>query len=241
MSELLELLKPNSIRSTSARILSDTPITEGTESKSRIRLQIGERQIDMIRRTLSCDQDVPIPELIGFSERKSGALSEEYAFSIQLLLQRGLPVPPTVRILSPTEVVVTDVVAGGGLVYDVKAQAMEKMYYAQNRDRSQIAHNDTVFLSTDQQEATMQAIAIGNLATEQAVLLAEDSPFHIVFDSQQNWELMILDIAKMKIAESQEHFRTYLADLGIDLQMYNTTIVDRWVRSVKSLQDFLRK
>lgn len=238
MKELIELRKHTG-KTTIAYVFSETPILEGTEPKNLLDLQIGNRTVSMLRRNL--DPEFSTPELIGFDTSDNFSLADQYVFSMNMLQQRSLPVPQVARSISENQVVVSNVVANGGYIYDIKEQSMNRLYRANGRN-APLSGPDISFTQLDLGRFAHSSERIAQQASLHAIMLPDDSSFHIIFRPNKQWDIMILDIARMKIGmDTNVMNHHFLSNYGQDLQSFNDRIVQMWNRSAQTLQAALKK
>lgn len=194
MSEDVSLLNTlNNKRSLFSSIIDPQNIVDGSENKKYLQLEKRGHEISLVKREISTEEMLPIMK--GFNEGELGdTLAEKYAFAVRLMKKRGMPVVDTVRVISDNEVAVTNVVANGGWVFDLKTERL-KLYLPNTYGERTRKYDDTIF-KINEEELKQKINLIGENATANGIQITDDSPFHIVINhDDQNYSVNCLDIA----------------------------------------------
>lgn len=223
-----------------ATVLKREMIPEGNEPKQRVRLSLGKHTIDMILRTLIEDTGPAVPQLVGF-DRSNMNLAQSYTFAADVLRSRGMPIMPTTRMVSNDQVVVSDMMPKDGAIYDIKEQLLTRVFSGKRNGNDALLGTDQLLLQINDKELVRDVLDISERASNNAILLPEDSPYHVVINASGAWKIMILDISKMSIGFDNASLQEYLADYGSNITQYNTSVTERWVRSVALLKQHLIK
>lgn len=239
-SESLSLQKPGRSRKTSLAILGSDPMLAGAEGKEKLRLRIGKKELSLIKRQVESPKMVP--EILGFGEDvyRGKSPAEQYAIALKMLQDRNLPVVSTVRIVSENEVAVTDVVAKGGVVYDAKEDNL-KIMSPETYGERQPTELDPIFCRLDFERVRQEGEEIAKRASTSGVGLPQDGPLHLVLRPDGSWDLMILDIAFVKIWKSQVVADEMLSGENWDLSSLNRGAVSIFVHGLQSLARRLEK
>lgn len=210
----LDLKKPGRERITSATILSQEEIVSGLEEKHRVSIQVGNRELWLVSKKI----DVYMTPTIHGFDNFLNTPTERFYQAWELLKERGLPVIETVRIANDSEIYMSDLAAGGKVVYSGKHDLLDL-----SLGKRQLKPTDEFFreFSDYYPRLLHEATKIAKIATEQGILLAWDDPLQMVVDQDGNWSLIVLDISQVEIWKNPE-------DAPQDLKEKNEDMIRWW-------------
>ncbi len=210
----LDLKKLGRKRKTSATILSQEEIVSGLEEKYRVSIQLGNRELFLVRKKIRSDM---APKIHGF-DNLSNTPAERFCQAWELLKERGLPVIETIRIANDSEIYMSDLTVGGKVVYSGKHDLLD--FYLDGRLQQP---TDKFFREFSDYCLRLlhEAMKIAKIATEQGILLAWDDPLQMVVDQEGNWSLIVLDISQIEIWKNPE-------DAPRDLKESNEKLIQWW-------------
>lgn len=190
--ECLRLQKIGQDRSTSLVIKSRQPIGDMMDRPEKIERIAGYVQRGNRIRRVSLVSKSP---LFTWNEGYFRGFDPvgEYCFIWEALARNGIPVVPTLRRVSDTEVMMTDLSATGGCLYD-KHSALD-LAYQQRR----VQPTDAIFKQLDLKKVRQSAQGIIDNATALRITLPEDDPLNLVVYPDTNWRLVVLDIGLTKL------------------------------------------
>lgn len=124
----------------------------------------------------------------------------DYCYAWEDLKQAQIPVAPTLRIASETEVMMTDFCRRGAVLYDKFAAECQEKHIRQP------ALTDSIFLQLDISEIETEARSILARAREASITLPFDDALNLVVYPQReirwNWDLITLDIGSTLFGRS---------------------------------------
>jgi|GEM_PF-2773888 hypothetical protein len=202
--EVVNLCKIGSEQSTPFHVTSRQPIGDLKDWKEK--LQRVEGFVD-------CRGIVPI-SLVSKSpyytvlsrHRSNGVLKrgsdslKNYCYAWEDLRKAYLPVAPTLRVVSETEVMMTDFCRGGAVLYDKFAAESQRNHTRQSTP------TDSIFLQLDISEIESEARSILARAREANITLPLDDALNLVVYPQRerkwSWDLITLDIGSTLFGRS---------------------------------------
>lgn len=176
MTEIAE--KVGSGKVSTLKINSERRIYLGNEPKHRVRASIIGRG-SRIREVSLVQKEIRHP---------GGA--DEFIKEWQRLKSAGIPTIPTVRKISPSEVVMTDMTLDGGAFFG-KSDLWESKV---RKERGKAREIDRRFVEIDLKEIEAQGNEIAQQATDHDIALPYDDPFDLLVHPDGTWQLVVLDI-----------------------------------------------
>lgn len=119
--------------------------------------------------------------------------AEKYYQVWRRLKAAGLPVVDTVRLVSPDQVALSDVTRNGAAIYD--KYTVRGLYHGFHKPHP----NDETFKDFDLSDVEKEALQIAARAEQHDIGLALDDPLHLVYERDQTWRLMMLDIGQVRL------------------------------------------
>ena len=162
-----------------------------------------------------------LPTLLGFEFEKELDFADKHILAWEILRDRGFSVVPSVRKVDRETVATTNLVADEiTSIYDQKIDAIVE------RDTQAM---DGEFVKIPTGKIAEKADVLLNLADKSGVELMSDGPFHILVKPDGRWDLIVLDIGKVRI-----HSRP--KDLPPDAKKDNLYYVNKALREFASIQ-----
>ncbi len=176
MTEVAE--KPSSGKRSTLKVLNQHRIEEGTEPKHEIKVSILGRG--------SRHKEIPlVQKVISHRGRADGFIKEW-----QKLKKAGIPTIPTVRKISPFDVVMTNMTADGSAFFG-KSDLWPSLV---RKNDNKVREIDQKFLAINLEEVETKATEIAKQATAHNIALPYDDPFDLLVHPDGSWQLVVLDI-----------------------------------------------
>jgi hypothetical protein len=168
------------------KLLETIPLPKGTRAKERWRLELSKREKTRAISLVKIKVEIP-------AMYRGELSSADYVADLWTTLKQiGIPVVPTLVVLSDNEVAMTDLTADGSGLYG-------KDNWGNNFSPQK---TDAIFHDIDLEEVKKQALTFARLAANNHIGLSPDHSFDLLVHPDGSWQPLARDIKNTQLVGS---------------------------------------